>query len=141
MPKKTSTKPTFAGGTHVLTKPEAATVKHAVEQVQRTGGKELTDKTLELERQLESLRQDKERFRSEMLREQLERDLKRTVAFRVFNFLAVETGLVLLIVMLHGARLGGFQLEEWTLNIFVTATIAQISAMAVIITKSLFPGG
>jgi hypothetical protein len=108
-------------------------------EVQNKPETELTDAQLDLEREKQKLFQENERFRAEMLKEKLNRDLKKSIATKVFNFLAIETVLVLLIVIMHGLTLFGFRLEEWSLNIFITATIAQISAMAVIITRHLFP--
>jgi len=119
-----------------LPKPQSQAL---LKQVGFNGGTQLSDQDLERERELLNLEQSKQRFELESERLRLDMALKRMTAARVFTFLGIETLLVLLIVILQGLELFGFELRDATLNIFVTATIIQISTMAVIITKHLFP--
>lgn len=67
-----------------------------------------------------------------------DRTLKERVARFVFDLLLAETGIVLVVLFLQGFGVSGFHINDTTLNIFLPATILQISAMAVIITKYLF---
>lgn len=111
-----------------------------VQQVEFKGGTQiLTDEDLKRERELQELTQQKQRFELELAKVKLDMDLKKATAMRVFTFLGIETLLVLIIVSFQGFRPLGFDLRDTTLNIFVTATIIQISTMAVIITRHLFP--
>src|SRR5690349_5923159 len=52
--------------------------------------------------------------------------LKRIVLNRLFRFLAVETIVIFLFALLQGTRWLGFNLPEWSFNLLVSATIAQI---------------
>lgn len=67
-----------------------------------------------------------------------DRDLKKKVAKYVFAILGFETLFLCLVLLLQGFSWEGFLIDSITLNIFVPATILQISSMAVIITKYLF---
>ncbi len=120
----------------MLPKPE---IKSILEQVEFKGGTEISDQDLEREGKILDLEQKQQRFEIELARVKLDLDLKKATALRVFTFLGIETLLVLIIVMLQGFKPYGFTLLDTTLNIFVTATVIQISTMAVIITKHLFP--
>ncbi len=70
----------------------------------------------------------------------LERELKKTVAFLVFGLLILETLLIFLVLILQGFKFQNFSVNDTTLNIFLPATVLQISSMAIIITKYLFDG-
>lgn len=108
-------------------------------QVENQPGTMVSDEDLERESKIQELEQQRQRFETELARLKLDLDLKKATAMRVFTFLGIETLLVLLIVMLQGFKPYGFSLLDTTLNIFVTATVIQISTMAVIITRHLFP--
>lgn len=108
-------------------------------QVENKPGTMVSDEDLERESKIQELEQQKQRFETELARLRLDLDLKKATAMRVFTFLGIETLLVLIIVILQGFKSFGFELRDTTLNIFVTATIIQISTMAVIITRHLFP--
>jgi Trp operon repressor len=91
-----------------------------------------------LKKRQEISQQDK-RFEAEMEQRRIDRELKQSIATLVFRFLAVETLGVFIVVIIQGARLGGFHLDDSTINIFLGATLLQISSMAVIITRHLYP--
>lgn len=111
-----------------------------VQQVEFKGGTQLlTDEDLKRERELQEIKQNQAKFEVELERVRLDMELKKSTSKTVFNYLAAETVLVFFIVVLQGLKPYGFSLLDTTLNIFVTATIIQISTMAVIITRHLFP--
>ncbi len=84
------------------------------------------------------LQMEIERKQDEIEELQTDRELKKKVANIVFYFLAIETTLVFIILCLQGFGFWGFYVSDTTLNIFLPATIIQISSMAIIITKYLF---
>jgi hypothetical protein len=65
-------------------------------------------------------------------------ELKRTVAEYVFVILVIETLFLCGVLLLQGFGIWGFRMDNTTLNIFVPATIIQVSSMAIIITRYLF---
>ena len=104
-----------------------------------------SDEELVRERELQIIRHADERLRAELERINVElaqlqtdRELKKSVANKVFFMLIGETAIVLIILFLQGFGTGGFSINNTTLNIFLPATILQISSMAIIITKNLF---
>lgn len=94
---------------------------------------------LEKLKKQQELSQQDIRFASEMEQRRIDRELKKSIATLVFRFLAVETFALFLIVLLQGFRPFNFHLEDSTINIFLGATLLQISSMAVIITRHLYP--
>ncbi len=71
--------------------------------------------------------------------EELELHLKHLVAYLVFFMLIFETLALFALLFFQGFSWQGFSIADATLNIFLPVTIVQISAMAIIITKYLFP--
>lgn len=65
--------------------------------------------------------------------------LKRVVLDRLFWFLGIETFAIFLCTLLQATGWFGFQLDEWSFNILVTATIAQIASMLLVAVRYLFP--
>jgi hypothetical protein len=65
--------------------------------------------------------------------------LKRVVLNRLFWFLGIETVLIFTFTFLQATRWFGFLLEEWSFNILITATIAQIAGMLFVAVRYLFP--
>lgn len=65
--------------------------------------------------------------------------LKRIVLDRLFWFLGIETFAIFMCTLLQATRWLGFQLDEWSFNILVTATIAQIAGMLFVAVRYLFP--
>lgn len=94
---------------------------------------------LEKRKRLQELTQQDRRFEAEMEQRKIDRELKKRIATMVFSFLAVETFALFFIIMLQGFTPYGFKLEDSTINIFLGATLLQISSMAVIITRHLYP--
>jgi hypothetical protein len=87
----------------------------------------------------QELSQQDKRFEAEMEQRKIDRDLKKTIATLVFRFLAAETFTLFFVVLLQGFAPWEFKLEDSTINIFLGATLLQISSMAVIITRHLYP--
>lgn len=87
----------------------------------------------------QEISQQDKRFESEMEQRRIDRDLKKAIATLVFRFLAVETAALFLIVLIQGFKPWSYHLEDSTINIFLGATLLQISSMAVIITRHLYP--
>lgn len=94
-----------------------------------------TQKIRHKERRLEAELAEKENKIEEL---KTDRKLKKIVAAVVFIFLFLETVALFTILFFQGFSLKGFWIEDMTLDIFITATIIQISSMAIIITKYLF---
>jgi hypothetical protein len=65
--------------------------------------------------------------------------LKRVVLNRLFWFLGVETALIFTFTFLQATSWFGFSLPEWSFNILITATIAQIAGMLFVAVRYLFP--
>lgn len=65
--------------------------------------------------------------------------LKRVVLNRLFRFLAAETVLIFIFALLQATHWLGFSLEQWSFNILITATIAQITGMLFVAVRYLFP--
>lgn len=87
----------------------------------------------------QEISQSDKRFEAEMEQRKIDRDLKKAIATLVFQFLAVETAALFIVVLLQGFGPYNFHLEDSTINIFLGATLLQISSMAVIITRHLYP--
>jgi hypothetical protein len=101
---------------------------------------ELADeKSLENLKKKQELNQQDLRFQAEMEQRKIDRELKKAIATLVFRFLAVETAALFIVVLLQGFSPFHFKLEDSTINIFLGATLLQISSMAVIITRHLYP--
>lgn len=66
--------------------------------------------------------------------------LKRVVLNRLFWFLGIETGLIFLFTLMQATSPFGFRLDEWSFNVLITATIAQIAGMLFVAVRYLFPG-
>lgn len=68
--------------------------------------------------------------------------LKKMVLKVLFWFLGVETFLIFLFAFFQAIRWPfGFQLQEWSFNILITATILQIASMLLVAVRYLFPTG
>lgn len=66
--------------------------------------------------------------------------LKRVVLDRLFWFLGIETSLIFLFTLFQATGWPfGFELQEWSFNILITATIAQIAGMLFVAVRYLFP--
>lgn len=65
--------------------------------------------------------------------------LKKIVLNRLFRFLGIETFFIFLFILLQATHWIGFSLEEWTFNILITATIAQVAGMLFVAVRYLFP--
>lgn len=65
--------------------------------------------------------------------------LKRIVLDRLFWFLGIETVAIFLCTLLQATNWFGFKLDEWSYNILITATIAQIAGMLLVAVRYLFP--
>jgi len=65
--------------------------------------------------------------------------LKRLTLKILFLFLACETFAIFAYALFQGIKLWGFQLEQWSFNLLVSATITQITVMLIIAVKHLFP--
>ena len=130
------------GGTQ-FTEPEALQFEAALEKVSL--GKVETDDDFERERRRQELEHSDQRVQAELeaKEDELEnlrtdRVLKKDVARKVFWLLIGETSVLFLIMLFQGFHFLDFFITDTTLNIFIAATIAQISLMATIITKYLF---
>ena len=66
--------------------------------------------------------------------------LKKITLAVLFAFLALETMAIFGFAFLQGSRLLGFQLEEWSFNLLMTATILQITYMIQVAVRYLFSG-
>lgn len=94
---------------------------------------------LEKLKKKQELSQQDKRFAQEMEQRKMDRELKKAIATLVFRFLAVETLGLFFVILLQGFAPMKFHLEDSTINIFLGATLLQISSMAVIITRHLYP--
>jgi hypothetical protein len=66
--------------------------------------------------------------------------LKRITLNRLFWFLAAETTLIFLFAFCQAVGWpDGFELEEWSFRILISATIAQITGMLFVAVRYLFP--
>lgn len=97
------------------------------------------EKELEIYKKRQEISQSDKRFEAEMDQRKMDRDLKKRIANQVFGFLGIETIALFLVILIQGFRPYGFHLEDSTINIFLGATLLQISSMAVIITRHLYP--
>ncbi|MEO8581933.1 MAG: hypothetical protein ABI425_05170 [Patescibacteria group bacterium] len=97
------------------------------------------EKDLETLKKRQEIAQQDKRFEAEMEQRRIDRELKKAIANLVFRFLATETGALFIVVLIQGFSPWGFHLEDSTINIFLGATLLQISSMAVIITRHLYP--
>lgn len=113
----------------------------SAEQLQNLSGVQSIKSDTDLEKKKQEIELDQldKKFQSEMLQREMDRLLKKNIATLVFRFLAVETFALFFIVLLQGFGPANFKLEDSTINIFLGATLLQISSMAVIITRHLYP--
>lgn len=65
--------------------------------------------------------------------------LKRVVLNRLFWFLGIETFFIFLFALMQATHWLGFTLEQWSFDILITATIAQITGMLFVAVRYLFP--
>jgi hypothetical protein len=98
-----------------------------------------SDKDLEREEKRQKIYQASQSHEDLLEERRQERNLRESVANRIFKLLVIETSIVFVVLLLQGFRFLGFNINNTSLNIFLPATIIQISSMAVIITNSLFP--
>lgn len=104
----------------------------------RSESGELTDEELRRRAKHQKIEQREQTLQARLADAQIDRELKRDVAEKVFKFLAWETVGLFSIIILQGFGFFGFKITESTINIFSSATIIQISTMAIIITRYLF---
>lgn len=98
-----------------------------------------SDNDLEIKQKKQRLEQDSQIHKDRLEERAKDRILKEKVANNIFKLLVIETAIIFIILFLQGFKLFGFNINDTTLDIFLPATIIQISTMAAIITKSLFP--
>ena len=79
--------------------------------------------------------------REELKNKALEQDikLKRETLATLFWFLKIETLVIFCFTWFQATGWFRFHLEEWSFNLFVGATITQITAMLLIAVQHLFP--
>lgn len=65
--------------------------------------------------------------------------LKKLTLNRLFVFLGIETGIVFIFALLQATHWFNFRLEEWSFNLLIGATLAQITAMLFVAVRYLFP--
>ncbi len=65
--------------------------------------------------------------------------LKKISLFTLFFFLAFETVAIFAFAYFQAVGFNGFKLEQWSFNLLVSATIAQITYMVQMTVKHLFP--
>jgi hypothetical protein len=65
--------------------------------------------------------------------------LKRVTLNRLFIFLATETVLIFGFALMQGTQWLGFELDDWSFQLLVAATIAQITGMLFVAVRYLFP--
>lgn len=81
---------------------------------------------------------EKERIKNEGLRQDI--ILKRFTLWILFGFLALETIMVFVFSFFQAIHWPfGFNLEEWSFKLLISATITQITIMLIIAVKHLFP--
>lgn len=82
----------------------------------------------------------KRKYELENMAFEQDMQLKKSTMNRLFWFLAIETLGVFILAFMQGSKVPyNFQIEEWSFNILVSATILQITAMLTIAVKHLFP--
>jgi hypothetical protein len=120
-------------------------IKSVQKQATEEGDNIETEEQLRLARGRQKIEHNEKRLQADLDKKnneikelETDRDLKKKVAMYVFGMLIVETVFLFVILLLQGFRVFCFELKETTLNIFVPATILQVSSMAIIITKYLF---
>lgn len=64
---------------------------------------------------------------------------RKSLFYFLISLMSVETFLLFLLVFLKALPMLKFSINDTTLQILVGATIAQISAMVIVIIKSVFP--
>jgi len=79
----------------------------------------------------------KERLRNDDAEQNIR--LKRIVLNRLFWFLGIETFFIFLFALMQATHWLGFGLEQWSFDILITATIAQITGMLFVAVRYLFP--
>ena len=99
----------------------------------------VSDEVLQKQQKKQELRQSDQIHQDYLEERKNDRLLKEKVAKWTFKLLIAETAIVFAVLFLQGFAWNGFNIHDTTLNIFLPATIIQISTMAIIITRSLFP--
>ena len=136
MPEKNSKKPE-PPAYHYTTPEELSIVETSLAKLDKVDDIGL-DPELKRKRVLQELEHKERRLKVELEELRLNQKLKWRVALIVFGLLAVETAGLFWLLYIHGVSNNNFQIDAAIVNIFVPATLAQISAMAIIITKYLF---
>lgn len=65
--------------------------------------------------------------------------LKKLTLNRLFTFLGIETAAIFLFALMQATNMFGFELEEWSFNLLIGATLTQITAMLFAAVRYLFP--
>lgn len=65
--------------------------------------------------------------------------LKKLTLNRLFVFLGIETAVIFIFALLQATSWLGFELESWSFNLLISATLAQITAMLFAAVRYLFP--
>ena len=65
--------------------------------------------------------------------------LKKLTLNRLFTFLGIETAVIFIFALFQATHWFEFKLEEWSFNLLITATLAQITAMLFAAVRYLFP--
>ncbi|NQU99187.1 MAG: hypothetical protein HQ538_00455 [Parcubacteria group bacterium] len=86
---------------------------------------------------MEKIRADKEGIKNEGMRQDIA--LKKVTLLVLFIFLGLETIAIFAFSYFQATRFFGFNLEEWSFRLLVTATILQITFMLQVAVKHLFP--
>lgn len=86
---------------------------------------------------LEKNKAEREGLKNKALEQDIE--LKNKTLATLFWFLKVETFVIFCFTWFQATEWLGFELEEWSFNLFVGATIMQITAMLLIAVQHLFP--
>lgn len=68
-----------------------------------------------------------------------DQDLKEKTLNRLFVFLGFETLIIFALAFFEGFKFLDFHLDEWSLRLVITATLAQIATMLTIAVRHLFP--
>ena len=65
--------------------------------------------------------------------------LKKLTLNRLFVFLGIETAAIFLFALFQATHWFNFKLDEWSFNLLISATLAQITAMLFVAVRYLFP--
>lgn len=86
---------------------------------------------------LEKNKAEREELKNKAFEQDIE--LKNKTLATLFWFLKIETLVIFCFTWFQATKWLGFELEEWSFNLFVGATITQITAMLLIAVQHLFP--